>query len=308
MTLVERALAARIAADHNATRADLGLAPLHEYSALAPYAGANGEQMELTQQLGHSDVTTLLDDFPHNQWVAENALVMFDPATEAVNVWSASPPHRANLTAARATHLWVDVRCAVDGRMWVTAQYVERPLADGDALPGTDPAVTEAAPIDLRCPIGVGPFASGEAFVAQQYRDFLGRQPDDDGLAYWTVQLNSRRMTAPEVVLQFLNSPEFAGRIRPHAEAALLTSDRFPTVEEVDAWRQAPRPQALVRADIAGIRSRVDVLMIYVGMLGRTPDEAGFEYWTGVADRGASLNVLVSGFLASPEYRNRITG
>ncbi len=307
MTAIEQALAQRIAADHNIARLDAGAAPLRTMTDLAPYAGANSNRMRSTATLGHSEIIALLNDFPQNQWAAENALVMFNPASDAAALWLDSPPHAANMMAERATHVWIDVRCAADGRMWVTGQYVEAPVSPTDSLPGALTAVSNNATPDLRCPVAVGPFTSGDAFVAQQYEDFLGREADSAGLAYWTGLLNTRKVTAGEVILNFLDSPEFAGRIRPQAEAALLASPEMPTVTQVDEWRRTPPLQAATRVENASIRSQVDVLMIYVGMLNRTPDAGGFAYWTGLADDGTDLTVLSNGFLASPEYATRIT-
>ena len=304
MSSVERALAARIATDHNVARTAAGLAPLREFDALAPYAGGNGEIMRASGELGHSEIMMLLDDFPATMWAAENTLVMHNPASDAVGLWMGSSPHAANLMAPRATHLWVDVRCADDGRMWVTTQFVERRITDAETIPGHDAATASAATPDLRCPRTVEPFASADAFVVQQYLDFLGREADSAGLAYWTALLNTGAADPSEVILAFLNSDEFAGRIRPHAETALLDSDEFPSPAEVDQWRRTPMPQALV---VEEIRAQVDVFMIYVGMLNRTPDPAGFEYWTELAGNGAQLNALVDGFLQSAEYRTRVS-
>jgi hypothetical protein len=306
MSPVERALAARIAADHNSVRAAAGLDPLREFDALAPYAGGNGQAMRTSGELQHSEIGTLLDNFAENMWAAENSLVMFDPASDAVGHWMQSGPHAANMMAPRATHLWVDVRCATDGRMWVTTQFVNRAASGSEPMPGLDPKIAAAASSDLRCPVAVGPFASADDFVAQQYADFLGRPADAAGHGYWSALLNTQTATPSEVVLAFLNSAEFSGRIRPQAEAGLLQSPEFPTPSQVDQWRRMPPPQALVvDADI--VRAQVDVFMIYVGMLDRTPDTAGFEYWTGLASEGVPLNALVGGFLDSAEYSSRVS-
>lgn len=255
MSPVERALAARIASDHNTVRAAAGLDPLLEFDALAPYAGGNGEAMRTSGELGHSEIGTLLDDFPTNMWAAENSLVMFDPASDAVGHWMQSGSHAANLMAPRATHLWVDVRCAADGRMWVTTQFVSRAASESETIPGEDSEIAAAASSDLRCPVAVGPFGSADDFVAQQYADFLGRPADSAGQGYWSALLNTQTATPSEVVLAFLNSDEFSGRIRPQAEAGLLASTDFPTPSQVDRWRQMPPPQALV-ADADTVRVR----------------------------------------------------
>jgi hypothetical protein len=40
-------------------------------------------------------------------------------------------------------------------------------------------------------------------------------------------------------------------------------------------------------------------------MLRRLPDPAGFDYWVGQADAGATLQGLIQGFLDSGEYGAR---
>ncbi len=307
MSVVERALAEQIAVDHNSARTSAGLAPLHEFAPLAQYAGANGETMRSAQTLGHSELIALLDDFPRNMWAAENSLVMFNPASDAVGLWLDSEPHAKNLMAARATHLWVDVRCAADGRMWVTTQFVERDSDPTvDLMPGAELTISEPQTSDLRCPVATGPFGSADQFVAQQYVDFLGRDADLEGLAYWSGMLNTKKVSTADVVLNFLNSEEFSGRIRPHAEQAMLDSETLPSLETVDLWRRSAPRQALIE-DTSTVRAEVDVLMIYVGMLDRTPDAEGFDYWTKIAQSGASLDALVDGFMISEEYATRVS-
>lgn len=56
------------------------------------------------------------------------------------------------------------------------------------------------------------PFACVRSFVGQQYRDFLARDLDAAGLAFWTSRLN-RDWTGPRVIQAFMDSPEF-GRVR----------------------------------------------------------------------------------------------
>jgi hypothetical protein len=45
--------------------------------------------------------------------------------------------------------------------------------------------------------------------------------------------------------------------------------------------------------------------MAYVGMLRRSPDPGGFNFWVGRLDAGRSVQELINGFLGSTEYRRR---
>ena len=55
----------------------------------------------------------------------------------------------------------------------------------------------------------------------------------------------------------------------------------------------------------AAIENEVFVTMIYLGMLRRAPDPAGFAFWVGYMDGGNSRLALIESTLAAPEYRLR---
>jgi hypothetical protein len=102
-------------------------------------------------------------------------------------------------------------------------------------------------------------------FVTLVYNNVLGRAPDAGGLAFWTGQLDSGAMTRGQVMLGFSESPEYK------------------TV----------------------IINEVFVVQIYIGMLRRSPDQGGFNFWVGLLDGGTSGLSLIQGFLDAAEYRAR---
>jgi hypothetical protein len=53
------------------------------------------------------------------------------------------------------------------------------------------------------------------------------------------------------------------------------------------------------------LRAEVDVTMVYLGMLDRTPDLRGWSHWVPYARR-SPLDALIGGFQRSPEYRRRV--
>lgn len=106
---------------------------------------------------------------------------------------------------------------------------------------------------------------TNEQFVTLVYDNVLGRAPDAGGLAYWTGRLDSGELTRGGVMLGFSESAEY---------------------------------QAL-------IGNEVYVTMMYVGMLRREPEQAGFDFWVGYMDSGNSGLDLIGGFLGSAEYRQR---
>jgi hypothetical protein len=102
-------------------------------------------------------------------------------------------------------------------------------------------------------------------FVTLVYNNVLGRAPDPGGLAFWVGQLNAGTMTRGQVMLGFSESAEYR----------------------------------------ATSFNKVFVVQIYIGMLRRSPDQGGFDFWVGQLDGGASGLTLIQGFLGSTEYHNR---
>jgi len=102
-------------------------------------------------------------------------------------------------------------------------------------------------------------------FVTLLYQNVLGRNPDPVGYAYWLGQLNSGTLTQGQVMLGFSESNEYK---------ASLSNDVF-------------------------------VTMIYLGMLRRSPDPGGFDYWVGYLNSGGSELSMIDAFFSSQEYASR---
>lgn len=86
---------------------------------------------------------------------------------------------------------------------------------------------------------------------------------------------------------------------------------RAPTAGELAAARSATSPAALVQllANSSGfaeaMSGRVNVTMLYVGMLLRAPDAQGYNFWVNEAAQGRGVRGLIDQFIAAPEYRSR---
>jgi hypothetical protein len=102
-------------------------------------------------------------------------------------------------------------------------------------------------------------------FVTLVYNNVLGRAPDSGGLSFWTGQLNSGAMSRGAVMPAFSESAEYRGLIA----------------------------------------NEVYVTMMYTGMLRRSPDPGGFNFWVSYLDSGNSGLALTGGFITSAEYRSR---
>ena len=51
--------------------------------------------------------------------------------------------------------------------------------------------------------------------MAVVYRNVLGREPDASGWSYWTAELNQRRLTRGQLMVQFSESTEFVTTAAP---------------------------------------------------------------------------------------------
>ncbi len=85
------------------------------------------------------------------------------------------------------------------------------------------------------------PLEDNRAFVRQNYRDFLGREADRAGLAFWEPKLNNGSAGRTDLVEAFLNSPEFGGTIAPVARLYEAYFGRPPDREGLRFWSQMLR-------------------------------------------------------------------
>ncbi|MGF1529505.1 MAG: DUF4214 domain-containing protein [Candidatus Competibacterales bacterium] len=145
------------------------------------------------------------------------------------------------------------------------------PDRDGDGIPdavelqqGTNPDLKDN---DI--------FNDLTLFVMQQYRDFLQREADAGGLAFWVEEMAAGRQNTLSMVEAYLLSQEFLGQV----------DQRFPQYQD----------------DILAVYT----VALYLGMLQRDPDQGGFEFWLDKFRNGESVQRLIESFLVSSEYYRR---
>ena len=102
------------------------------------------------------------------------------------------------------------------------------------------------------------PDAKIKAFVTSLYNSTLGRNPEPDGLNYWTNGLKDGSKTGKETVGEFISSPEFVGKN--------YCNEHF-------------------------------VEHLYTAILGRAPDTDGKAYWTGRLNDGMKREQLINEFM-----------
>jgi hypothetical protein len=185
--------------------------------------------------------------------------------------------------------------------------------ADGDGMPdcveedeGSDAAVRDN---DV--------FASARWFAMQQYRDFLAREGDAGGIAFWAERIATGASSRGQVIESFFDSPEFQGAIAPVARLYFAYFLRIPDYAGLDFWigyyRAGNSLDAISDffAGSAEFQSRYGSLdnagfvnLVYQNVLGRAPDPGGFAFWKGQLDSGQrTRGQVMLGFSESEEFR-----
>lgn len=159
---------------------------------------------------------------------------------------------------------------------------------------------------------------AGEYFVTQQYRDMLGRDPDDTGLGYWTSRLDDTSQPA-ELIAQLVESPEFGAVRIPVARIYQAALGRLP---EHDGWRYWSNrlaageslesiAAALINTPEGQLRLPQDsddqfIDALYNNVLERQPDASGRSYWQATLSSGRSMASVVVNFAESPEFATKL--
>ena len=157
-------------------------------------------------------------------------------------------------------------------------------------------------------------------FVRQQYIDFLAREPDASGLAFWTGELGSGATTRAAMVSRFIESPEFQGSYAPVTRLYLATLGRFPDEGGLQFWVDQVlqgRPLEAIAGEFVGsaefqatygsLDTAGFVQRVYSNVLGRAADPDGLAYWSNQLDSGAITRAaMMLQFSESAEYRVRI--
>ena len=116
----------------------------------------------------------------------------------------------------------------------------------------------------------------GRHEIIEFYRHILGREPDIEGLKYWTLQYN-KGMSLEQIKQAFYTSEEYRN----------LHSAK-PVIQE---------PQR----DISFAREKIDGF--YRDILGREPDAEGYQYWVQRCVGGMPLEQIKGAFYNSSEYQ-----
>lgn len=183
-----------------------------------------------------------------------------------------------------------------------------------------DPSGTAINPYSalLASQSGVGPFATADDFVRQQYQDFLGRDGELNGVDDWSTRLNNGTLLPEDVISNFMASAEFEVRIAPLVRLYSATFLRLPDFDGLMYWADASRSGWSLEqiADEFTQSTEFDrrygslddadfVTLIYWNVLEREPDAQGLDHWVSRLESGQSRGEILVGFSESVEYRSK---
>jgi len=178
---------------------------------------------------------------------------------------------------------------------------------------------------------------NNDQYVRTLYRAILNRTGNNDEVAYWAGQLNSRQ-SRDQVFTAFVNSEEFnrfcnqsglnSGTTPPTTPPPqgditqfvtrlytdALGRTQAPTAAEVNHWTNQIRTGRETGASVAGAFFTSDemflrglsneqyVRTLYLALMGRTPPANDLTYWRGRLDTGITRENVLASFLNSDEF------
>ena len=101
------------------------------------------------------------------------------------------------------------------------------------------------------------------AFATRLYKECLGREPEEDGLKYWSLGLTNQELTGSQAAREFFYSKEFID--------FKLSDDEY-------------------------------VTRLYKTFMGRDPEKEGYDYWIRSLSQGMSRDEVFNFFSGCPEF------
>ena len=181
------------------------------------------------------------------------------------------------------------------------------PSTDPGTPPTTEPSANDSNLSNLTPPedendsiVASGhPNASNEAFVKQQYLDFLDREAVDPGLSSWADQLDSNNLTRTQFTAEYVFSDEYQGSVGAVARLYLASFDRLPDKNGFNYWINIRKTNSLkniadtfassdeFKSKYGDLSDAEFIDRIYINVLGRTDeqlsdgmDSSGRAFWT----------------------------
>jgi len=271
--------------------------------------GSSGTDIVLTRVLTNSTIGLVTSLNPTNPGRAVTFTAFVDPAggatgrptgtvtfMEGQNLLGVVP-----LVNGRAT--FTTNRLTV-GNYLITASY----SGDGSFTPAGPTQLTQAVTPDLTLP-------QNQRYVAQLYRDLLGREPDPAGSASFQQLLDTNQITRVGVVQTIQASQEYRERVVRELYRRILGREAEPAA--VAGWaaylaqgNSSDRLQVILMESDEFYRRHGGTQTgflngVYQTVLGRTPETQGQQLWLARLDAGAPRGAIAQEILASLESSQR---
>jgi hypothetical protein len=215
-----------------------------------------------------------------------------------------------------------------NARLFVMQQYRDFLGREGDASGVAFNASQITSGATTRTQMTSAFFSSTEfqSTVSPITRLYLGtyrRVPDTSGLLFWIGEYRKRPdgSKLQEIATAFATAPEFVNAYGNLDNTAFVNRlyELILGRGADDAGRNfwvSQLNQGVTRGVMLAnftesaeyqqvVNAEVFVISIYVGMLRRAPDQAGYDFWRNSIRAGASGDGLINAFLTSGEYRSR---
>lgn len=160
------------------------------------------------------------------------------------------------------------------------------------------------------------PFTSWSRFVAQQYRDFLGRTPTSSETSAAVASLTNGSRT-PQAYIDGLLNGSFGSSYAPVTRLYFAYFVRSPDPGGLDYWVKKYKggmklsaissnfaASSEFKSKYGTLSNRAFVEKIYNNLFERNGDAGGINYWTGKLDRRESTRgAVMIGFSESSEFK-----
>ncbi len=163
-------------------------------------------------------------------------------------------------------------------------------------------------------------FNSDKFYVMQLYRDYLFREAEQEGLAYWLTVFDKKYMSRDEVAEWFIQSPELQSSAGAIVRVYLGLFDQIPDRSSLTDLVNAKLSgnslskiaNRLIYSDNSEsllfneLSNTSFVEFLYNNILERDPDKVGLNYWDSQLKTGVSREDVLLGFTQSDEYRQSV--
>ena len=147
---------------------------------------------------------------------------------------------------------------------------------------------------------------SNEQWVTDLYKTSMGREPDQEGLDYWTKQLDDRGEGRKDFISKYFHGHDDAKAFRNNPQP-----DSTPAEDYTGAFDFAKYgvSNPTLYGDHSNLNADHNTDLIYQNIIGRNADRGGRVYWADqIKSKGdQGYQDMVNSLLASTEYKDRVS-